>query len=128
MFEPSMNVASSVPSRAMIRPREVSIRVIRTSRPAESAGRIASGDHAMRQTALSFSPTITSDSVVLRLKSPTRAVWNVTSSGTVALRGSGEPFGSFSRVEGPVVASSERSVISSAMRGSRSRNPSVPTR
>ena len=82
----------------------------------------------MRQTALSFSSTMTSESVVLRLTSPTRIVWNVTSSETVALRGSGEPFGSFWRVDGPVVATRERSVISSAMRGSRSRNPSVPTR
>jgi hypothetical protein len=47
---------------------------MRTSRPADSFGRIASGDHEMRHTALSPSPTSTSDNDVLRAKSPTRVV------------------------------------------------------
>ena len=123
----SMKVASSVPSRATIRPREVGRRVIRTRRPAVRCGRMASGVHAIRQTALSFSPTITSWSVAARAMSPTRCVWKVRSRGTLAFRGSGEPFGSAGCVAVPGFASSERSVISSAMRGSRSMKPAVVT-
>ena len=117
----STNVASSVPSRARIRPREVARRVIRTSRPAVRRGRIASGVQAIRHTALSPSPTSCIWSRVSREKSPTRSVWNVTDSGIEALRGSGEPFVPAGCVALP------GSVISSAIRGSRSTKPAVVT-
>src|SRR5256712_3490830 len=123
----STNVASSVPSRATIRPRDVGRRVMRTSRPGVRCGRIASEVHAIRQTAFSFSPTMTSWSAVVRAMSPTRRVWKVTSSGTLAFRGSGEAFGRAGCVRVPGFASSERSVISSAMRGSRSMKPAGVT-
>ena len=80
----SVNVAISVPSRARMRPRVVFTRVMRTRRPAVREGRIAVGDQSIFQTPLSFSPMYTSESVVVRRTSPTRAVWKVTSSGTVA--------------------------------------------
>src|SRR5438094_698126 len=81
----------------------------------------------MRQTALSASPTSTIGSGVSRLKSPTRSVRNVTESGTVAFRGSGEPLASEGCVAVPAFASRERSVISSAMRGKRSTKPAAVT-
>ncbi len=71
---------------------------------------------------------MTSERNVSRLTSPTRWVWNVTLSGAVALRGSGEPFGPAGCTAAPVVASSDFCVISSAMRGRRAMNPSSPTR
>ena len=123
----STNVASSLLSRARMRPRVVLRRIIRTRRPGERFGRIASGDQSIFHAPLSFSPMKISDNVVVRRTSPTRCVWNVMSSGTVARFGSGEPPSS-GRDDGPTRTSSERSVISSAMRGRRSTNPSVPTR
>ena len=88
---------------------------------------MASGVHAIRHTALSLSPIITSWSAVVRAMSPTRCVWKVTSRGTLALRGSGDPLGSAGCVATPGFASSEVSVISSAMRGSRSVKPAGVT-
>src|SRR5207237_9015368 len=85
------------------------------------------GVHAMRQTALSASPTSTIGSGGSRRKSPTRSVRNVTESGTVAFRGSGEPLASDGCVAVPAFASRERSVISSAMRGKRSTKPAAVT-
>src|SRR5207244_2055369 len=75
----------------------------------------------------SLSPTMTSWSAVARAMSPTRCVWKVTSRGTLALRGSGDPLGSAGCVATPGFASSEVSVISSAMRGSRSVQPAGVT-
>ena len=124
----STNVASSVPSRATMRPRDVGSRVMRTSRPAVRCGRIASGVQSIFHAALSLSPTSTRFSAVCRATSPTRCVWKVTSSVTVARRGSGEPFASAGCEAAPVRASSDFNVISSAMRGRRSTNPAAPTR
>ena len=89
---------------------------------------IASGVQSIFHAAVSLSPTITSDRNVSRVKSPTRFVWNVTLSGAVAFRGSGEPFEPAGWTAAPVVASSDVKVISSAIRGSRLMKPSSPTR
>ena len=105
----SVKVASSVPSRVMMRPRLVASRVMRTSRPVDRRGRIASAVQSIFHEALSFSPTMTSERNVSRLKSPTRWVWNVTLSGAVARRGSGEPFGPAGWTAVPVAASSAKS-------------------
>ncbi len=123
----SVNVASSVPSRAMMRPRVVARRVIRTNRPVTRCGRIASGVQSIFHAAFSFSPVSSRERNVSRLSVPTRWVWKVTRSVAVARRGSGEPFAPVRWTAWPTVASSEVWVISSAMRGSRAMNPSWPT-
>ena len=70
----SAKVASSVPSRATIRPRVVGSRVMRTRRPGISWGRMASGPQSMRQRASCFSPSSTRWSSVSRENSPRRSV------------------------------------------------------